>query len=85
MYLTPFSHNMAHMINFSANNKILDQSKLKAFADDKLNIAKIIISLFEGVENTVEKEENAGYHHILLFPRYFLKPSFFGSLKVQIV
>ena len=33
-------------------------TKLKAFADDKLKVAKI--SLFDRVENTVEKEKNAG-------------------------
>ena len=29
----------------------------KKFADDKINIAKMAISLFDRVENTVEKEE----------------------------
>ena len=33
-------------INSLRNNKILDQSKLKTFADDKLKAAKIIISLW---------------------------------------
>ena len=33
------------------NNKILDWIKFKAFADDKLDIARIIISLFDTVEN----------------------------------
>ena len=35
-------------------------SKLKALADDKLNIAKMTISLCDRVEN-VGKEENAGH------------------------
>ena len=47
-------------INSLQNNKILDQSKWKAFADDKLNIAKIVISIFDLVENIVGKGENAG-------------------------
>ena len=42
------------------NDKILGVTKLKAFANDKLNIAKVMISLFDRVENTVGKEENAG-------------------------
>ena len=33
----------------------------------------------------MEKRENAGYHHFLLFQQYFLKPSFPGSLKLKIV
>ena len=45
----------------------LDWTKLKAFADDKLTIAKEIISVFHGIENIVEKGENAGFQHFLLF------------------
>ena len=40
---------------------MLDVAKLKAFADDKLNIAKMMISLYDGVQNTVGKGKNAGY------------------------
>ena len=46
-------------------------TKLKAFADDKLSDAKKKISLFDRVENTVVKGENAGYQHFLLFPQCF--------------
>ena len=60
-------------------------TNLKAFADDKLNISERKISLCERVENTVGKEENAGYQHFLLFPQCFPKPSFLGLLKVGIV
>ena len=35
-------------------------TKLKAFVDDKLNIAKMTIFLFDRVENTERKGENAG-------------------------
>ena len=50
--------------------------QIKAFADDKLNIAKRMIVPFDRVENTVEKKgENAGYQHFLLLPQYFPKPS----------
>ena len=45
----------------------------------------MMISLFDRVENTVGKGENAGYQHFLLFPQYFPKPPFLGSLKVGIV
>ena len=42
------------------NDEILDETKLKAFADDKLNY-KNDISVFDRVENIVGKGENAGY------------------------
>ena len=41
-------------------DEILDQTKLKAFADDKLNVTKKIISVFDRVENIVGKGEIAG-------------------------
>ena len=50
------------------DDKILDMIKSKAFADNKLNIAKMTILLFDRIENTVGKGENAGYQHFLLFP-----------------
>ena len=59
-------------------------TKLKAFADEKLNVAKIKLSLCDRVENTVGKE-NAGYQHFLLFPKCFPEPFSLGSLKVRIV
>ena len=67
------------------NDKFLDVTKLKAFADEKLNVAKISIFLFDKAENTVVKGENAGYQHFLLFPQCFPMPSSSGSLKVGIV
>ena len=50
------------------NIKILDQSKLKTFADNKMNPAKMTISVFNRQENIVGKGENAGF---LLFPHCF--------------
>ena len=46
-------------INSFPHDKILDQTNLKAFADDKLNVTKLIISVFDKVENIVEKGEIA--------------------------
>ena len=60
-------------------------TEFKAFADDKSNVANMTISLFDRVENTGGKGENAGYQHFLLFPQCFVKPSSLGSLKVGIV
>ena len=48
------------MLNPLPNNKMLDTTKLKTFADENLNVAKMPISLFDREENTVEKGENAG-------------------------
>ena len=48
--------------------------QIEAFAEDNLSIAKMMISLFERVENTVGKGENAGYRHFLHFWQYFPKP-----------
>ena len=61
-------------INPFPNDKILHTTKLKALADDNLNIAKMTISLFDREENTVGKGENAGHQHFLLFPQCFPKP-----------
>ena len=69
----------------STKRQNFDWTKFKAFADDKLNVAKIMISDFDGVENIVRKGENAGYQHFLLFSQCFQKASFSGSLKVKIV
>ena len=48
-------------ITFNPNplDKILNQTKLKAFAVDKLKITKMIISVFDRVENSVGKGEIA--------------------------
>ena len=60
--------------NSLPNGKILDWTKLKTFADDKLYFAKIMISVYERVENIVGKRENTDD-----------QVSFSGSLKVRIV
>ena len=44
------------LLNPLPDNKILDQTKLKAFADDKLNVTKMIISDFDRVENVGKGE-----------------------------
>ena len=75
-----------NLLNSLPNDKILDVSKLKASADDNLNVARMMISLLDHVENTMGKGENAGYQHFLLFQQFFfLKPSSVGWLKVGIV
>ena len=57
-------------INSLPNEKILDCSKSKVFADDKIKVLKMIIFVLDRVENIVRKGESAGYHgyqHFLLF------------------
>ena len=73
------------IINSLPNEKILDVTKSKAFADDKINEAQMVISVFNRVENNVGKRENAGYQHFLLFPQCFQKDPFLGVVKVVIV
>ena len=46
-------------------------TKLKAFADNKLTVAKVIISLFDRGENTVGKGENAGNQNIVTLLIFF--------------
>ena len=58
------------------NNKILDLSKLKIFAEDKMNVSEKLKFVFGRIGNIVGREENAGYKHFLLFPKYFQEASF---------
>ena len=45
--------------NSLPNNKILDWSKLKAFADDNINMTQKLKYVLERLENIVGKGENA--------------------------
>ena len=49
------------------HDKIMNPTKFNALADDKYNIARIMILVFDRVKNIVGKGENAGYWHFLLF------------------
>ena len=64
-------------LNSLPNDKILDWSKLKAFADDKINVnkKKLKFDLLR-IENILGKEENADNQQFLLFPQCFQKASF---------
>ena len=67
--------------NPSPDDKILGLPKLKAFADDKLNVTQNIKVVFHRLEYIVGKEENAGYQHFPLFPQCFLKAFFLQCVK----
>ena len=58
---------------------------MKEFADKNFNVIQMVQYLGDKVENIMEKGENAGYQHFLLFPLCFHKSSFARSLKVGIV
>ena len=61
--------------NSSPNDKLVHWSKLKAFADDKINVPEKLKFLLERIENIVGKGENAGDQHFLLLPQCFQKVS----------
>ena len=76
--------------NSIPTDKILDQIKFKALADDKINVTEKFKIVLGREENLLRKGENAGYQYFLLFPKCFEKlPSSGkrkkGSLKVGIV
>ena len=70
------------VFNSLPNDKILDWSKLKALAGDKINPAEKLKFVLEMLENIVGKGENAGYQHFLLFPQCFQKACFSGVFKL---
>ena len=68
------------------NNKIVGWSKLKVFADDKINVTEKWKFVGGKVENIVGKgEKKNGYKHFLLFPHCYQEASFSRPLKVGIV
>ena len=70
------------MFNPLPNDKILDLSKLKAFADNKINVTQKGKFALGWLENIVGKGENACHQHFLFFQQCFLKAIFSSLLKV---
>ena len=64
-------HGSRSSINPLTDDKILDLTKLKAFANDKLNQVKMMISLYDRKENTVGKGENAGCQPVVMATGFF--------------
>ena len=60
-----------HMITLNPlpDNKILDSSKLKQYADDTFKFDENSRKFSQQVENTVGKGEIARYEQFLLFPQ----------------
>ena len=61
--------------NSLSNGKILDWSKFKAHADNKIHMTQNLNFVLGRAENILGKGENAGYQHFLLFSKGFLKAS----------
>ena len=51
---------MIFTLLLTLSKKKVDLSKLKAFADDNLNVSQAMEFVFSRLENIVEKGENAG-------------------------
>ena len=62
---------------------MLDWSKFKALADDKINLTHNLYFILGRAENILQKGENAGHQHFLLFPKCFQKASFSRVVKCQ--
>ena len=64
-------------VNPLPNNKIFNATKFKSFAEDNINVPRILISQFDRNESTVGKGENA------LLPTVISKAFFFRVIKSQ--
>ena len=73
------------LVNSLPNDKILDVTKLKTFADDKINAAQMMISTFDRVKKHCGKRRKCWLLAFSSFPIMFSKGFFLGSLKVGIV
>ena len=73
------------MVNSLLDDKFLDSSKLKDFADDNFKFDQNSLKLFKPIENTVGRGEIARYEQFLLFPQCFQKTYFPGASKGVIV
>ena len=72
-------------VNPLPDDKILDRSKLKEFADDNFEFDENGRKLSKRVESTVGRGEIAGHEQFLLFPQCFQKACFPEASKGVIV
>ena len=80
-----FGYMTSILFNPLPNNIISAHPKLKALADEKINVTQKLKFVSGRVENILGKGEDAGYQHFLFLPKYFQKPASSGSLKFGIV
>ena len=64
-------------VNSLPNDNILDWSKLKTYADDKIIVTEKFKFVFGRAENIVGKGENAGYQHFFSFSYIVFLPFIF--------
>ena len=77
-------HLSTYLFNSLPNDKILDWSKLKAFADDKINVTVKLKFSLGRVENIVGNGENAAYQlrGYVVFQGNTIKKYFFCNLMI---
>ena len=73
------------MFNPFPHDKLLNQTKLKTFSCDILNVTKMIISVFDRAEKHCGKRRNCLYKQFLIFQQCFQKASFPDPSKGVIV
>ena len=73
--------NSSNYLNSVPNNKIFNQSILKAFADDKIHVTQKLKFASGRVENIVGNGENAGYQQFFPLPIMFSKGYFLRVVK----
>ena len=56
------------LYNSLSTDKILERTKSIAFADDKINVARLMTPVLRKVENIEGKGKNTGYQHFFLIP-----------------
>ena len=69
--------------NTLRDSSSLDCTKFKAFAYDKLNVAEIMISVFDSLENILAKGENAAYQSITAWQSTRLFPCMHNISKYK--
>ena len=72
-----------YTFNTRPNNKILFLSKLKSFSDEKFNVAKMMISLFDKVEKPCEKRRKCLVANIFPCSIMFSKAVCFRVVKTR--
>ena len=77
--------NISAFTKFFTKRQNLNRSKLKAFADDKINVNEKLKNRVGKGKKHCGKRKNAGYQHFLLLPQCFQKPTVSQLLKVRIV
>ena len=83
-HLFPFQISSSDcLLNSLPNIKILDWSRFKAFAEDKISVTQKFEFVYGRAENIVGKGENAGYQYFLLFSQCFQNASLLGVVKSQ--